>query len=166
VVDTFIIANDCVDVNTYSDYFHKFVVTAEHVPYNVLCRGDYMTAKETIIGTRIRQCRNKMGITQDQLAEIMRDRFNAETDRPTISKWETGFQQPTVHFMKLLADIFGVTLDYLNGKELGIITDNNSNNQEYNDDQKWALDASKDPKVSRQLRDIWKAVHGDEHNHF
>lgn len=76
-----------------------------------------MTPIDLIVGNRIRECREKMGITQDVLAEILRDKYGLKTSRSTLAKWETGFQLPTMQPLKCLAEIFEESLDYLNGSD-------------------------------------------------
>lgn len=62
---------------------------------------------EFSIGTRIAELRSKMGMTQLELAEKL-----GVTDR-AVSKWETGASYPDIALLPQLADIFGVTTDYL-----------------------------------------------------
>lgn len=109
-----------------------------------------------IIGKSIDSLLISSGMKQNELAEILK------VSESTVGKWVLGKSIPRMGTIQQIADYFGVDKsDILNGK-----TDIISDNKDYNEDQKWALDASKDPKVSKQLRDIWKAIHGDEHNHF
>lgn len=68
--------------------------------------------------TRLREMRKKNNLTQSDMAKLLRDRYNLKTDRVMISKWETGFQVPEVYTIACIADLFGVTMDYLNGKEM------------------------------------------------
>ena len=70
-----------------------------------------ITRKE--LGARILELRNKKGITQNELAE------KAETTRATVSKWETGDSEPGALQLKLIADAFGVSIDYLCGNDVG-----------------------------------------------
>lgn len=55
--------------------------------------------------------------TQDMLAQALRTQYGFKTDRPMISKWETGYQIPEMHTLKCLSELFGVSMDYLSGKE-------------------------------------------------
>lgn len=66
---------------------------------------------------RIRELRKKQGLTQSELAEILRQKYNLKTERAMVSKWETGFQIPEIYTISCIADLFGVSIDYLNGKE-------------------------------------------------
>ena len=59
------------------------------------------------IGTRIADMRNAKNITQLELAEKL-----GVTDR-AVSKWETGVSYPDILLLGQIADIFGVSVDYL-----------------------------------------------------
>lgn len=75
--------------------------------------------------TRLRELRKENNLTQSDMAKLLREKYNLKTDRVMISKWETGFQTPEVYTITCIADLFGVTMDYLNGKEKkAIINDN------------------------------------------
>ncbi|MBE6708473.1 MAG: helix-turn-helix transcriptional regulator [Ruminococcaceae bacterium] len=62
---------------------------------------------ELNIGTRIADLRNAKNITQLELAEKL-----GVTDR-AVSKWETGGSFPDIVLLPQIADIFGVSVDYL-----------------------------------------------------
>ncbi len=70
-----------------------------------------------ILQERMRQLRKQNHLTQEQLAQKLRKQYNLKTDRVMISKWETGFQTPGIYSISCMANIFGVSLDYLNGKD-------------------------------------------------
>ena len=61
-----------------------------------------MTLNEKII-----YCRKKAGMSQEGLAEVI------GVSRQAISKWETGRAYPDVQVFPVLADIFGVSIDYI-----------------------------------------------------
>ena len=69
-----------------------------------------------IIGSAIRQKREKMGLTQAELAEKV-----GVTDK-AVSKWETGNGIPDIHIAKLIAEVFDVSVteildgDYITNK--------------------------------------------------
>ncbi len=56
---------------------------------------------------RIKQIREKNGISQVQLSNIL------AVDRSTIAKWETGMSVPRAGTLKKLAAYFGCTIDEL-----------------------------------------------------
>jgi len=60
-----------------------------------------------IIADNISDLRKKKGMTQAELA----DKLNY-TDK-AVSKWERGESVPDIAVLKTLADLFGVSLDYL-----------------------------------------------------
>ena len=71
---------------------------------------------------RIKQLRNEEGLTQKELAEAFNKYIyeNNLTIKPinfsVISKWETGKSSPTKATYEALADYFGVSIPYLQGK--------------------------------------------------
>lgn len=69
-----------------------------------------------IIGDTIATLRKKKGMTQAQLAEKL------SVSAKTVSKWENGLGFPEVVQFPAMADIFGVSIDYLmNGTRRGIV---------------------------------------------
>ena len=58
---------------------------------------------------RIRELREEKKMSQEQLAKSLGFKAN------TISNWERGTREPDVQTIKKLADIFGVSTDYLLG---------------------------------------------------
>lgn len=67
-----------------------------------------------MLSEQIKKCRKESGYTQEELAKILRNKYGLGTDRAMISKWETGFQEPQIHTVTCLADLFGVSIDFLN----------------------------------------------------
>ena len=59
------------------------------------------------ISKNISELRKKMGITQFELAEKLNYSDKA------VSKWERGESVPDIGVLKAVADLFGVTVDYL-----------------------------------------------------
>ena len=59
------------------------------------------------IGLKIAYYRKLQGMTQEELAE------KVGVSRQAVSKWETGEAQPEITKLKALADVFGVTTDFL-----------------------------------------------------
>ncbi len=58
----------------------------------------------------MQEARKRANITQEEAAEYM------ETNQVQISKWERGRQDITLHKAAKLADLYGVSLDYLAGR--------------------------------------------------
>ena len=63
--------------------------------------------KEVNISKNIADLRKKKGITQEQLATAL------NISPQAVSKWETGTSQPDTQTLPLIADYFGVGIDYL-----------------------------------------------------
>ena len=63
--------------------------------------------KEISISKNIAELRKKKGITQEQLALAL------NISPQAVSKWETGTSQPDTQTLPLIADYFGVGIDYL-----------------------------------------------------
>lgn len=61
------------------------------------------------VGARIREHREKAGLTQAQLAEAV------FATRQTVGNWERGATLPDIQSLQLLAGVFGVTVDELLG---------------------------------------------------
>ena len=66
------------------------------------------------IGIRIADLRRAQGMTQDQLAGQLGISYQA------VSKWETGASCPDIMMLPRLAEIFGVSIDALFGRETAI----------------------------------------------
>ena len=67
------------------------------------------------VGNAIYKLRKKCGLTQQTLAQML-----DVTDK-AISRWESGLGYPEITLFPRLADIFGVSIDYLMlGEKKGI----------------------------------------------
>ena len=64
-----------------------------------------------IIGNTIARLRRERGMTQEALAEVI------GVSAQTISKWENSTYCPDVALLPVIADVFGVTVDALFGRE-------------------------------------------------
>lgn len=56
---------------------------------------------------RIKQCRQNVGLTQEQVAEAM------NVSRQAVTKWENGKSAPSTENLFKLASLFGTTVDFL-----------------------------------------------------
>ena len=63
------------------------------------------------LSEKICLCRKKQGLSQEALAQIL------GVSRQAVSKWETGDSEPEISKLKLLAQTFGVTVDWLLSQE-------------------------------------------------
>lgn len=59
----------------------------------------------------LKKLRKEKKVTQQQLADILC------VDKTSISKWENGFNYPNQNIQLMIADYFGVTVDYLLGRD-------------------------------------------------
>ena len=66
---------------------------------------------EITIGMRIKECRVKMGMTQEELATMMC------TKKSTISSYELGKNDVKVGILEEMAPLLGTTVSYLAGGE-------------------------------------------------
>lgn len=72
--------------------------------------------KKNISGKRIRECRRKAGMTQEEL--VARLQVNGVIiERNCISRMESGARFIADYELLVLSGIFGVSMDYLAGKE-------------------------------------------------
>ena len=60
---------------------------------------------------KIRRLRTAHGITQVELAHRL------GVSKQSVSNWESNTIQPSIELMEKIADLFGVTTDYLLGRE-------------------------------------------------
>jgi transcriptional regulator with XRE-family HTH domain len=61
-------------------------------------------------GTRLKELRNEKGLTQQQLADILK------VGRPTIAGYETKDRQPDYEKLSMICQYFNVSSDYLLGR--------------------------------------------------
>ena len=59
---------------------------------------------------RLKQLRNELGITQDDLA------IKLNISRTTYANWEANRAEPNIDMLIRLANFFGVSIDYICGK--------------------------------------------------
>ena len=76
-----------------------------------------------MIGNKIRELRKKHGLTLDELANNLNNRYpdTMNFNKGKISKWENDKEEPRLSSVKILADYFDVPLDYFNGNEVEIL---------------------------------------------
>lgn len=56
---------------------------------------------------KLRICREQKGLTQKQVA------LELHVAGPTVSQWESGIKKPSSKNLQKLADLYGVSVDYL-----------------------------------------------------
>ncbi len=62
------------------------------------------------IGKSIKTLRKKLKLTQKDFTELLNSTYGLNIERATVSKWETGFQTPSVETVILISDLFRVSL--------------------------------------------------------
>lgn len=84
---------------------------------------------------KLSELRNEKGLTQREIAKI----FNVS--QGTYNNWENGKTQPSIEQLVAIADFFGVSIDYLVGRESedGIIASAKDNRINLSDKSRDAL---------------------------
>jgi len=67
----------------------------------------------TLMGARIRALREQRNWNQIELSETMRQ-AGATTSRESIIAWESGRAAPRAATLRILAEVLGTSMDYLN----------------------------------------------------
>lgn len=62
------------------------------------------------IGKSIKTLRKKLSLTQKDFTELLNSTYGLNIERATVSKWETGFQTPSVETVILISDLFKVSM--------------------------------------------------------
>lgn len=85
---------------------------------------------DATIGSRLRELRKGLGLTLNEAAQAMTERFPGETKiiGNTLSKYEKGERKTSAETLKMLARFYAVSLDYLLGTSpednlIGIVMD-------------------------------------------
>lgn len=113
--------------------------------------------KNNLIASRISALRQKIGLSQTELATILTNASGNVITTPTISSWETGRRMPPSARMPYLAEILGCTEDYLYGKvddENGIAPELPDSNESTNDIVYDSLEAKVEGEVKLRVNDI------------
>ena len=73
-----------------------------------------------LIGKRIKDLRVEKGMSQQDLGDLV------GVTKVSICGYENGTRTPSLETFDLLADIFGVTTDYLLGREVSVVNEENN----------------------------------------
>ncbi len=68
------------------------------------------------IGNRLNAIRKEAGLSLTDVAERMNRDFGANTNKGMISKYENGIHEPSASTIYCLSRVFGVSVDYINGR--------------------------------------------------
>ena len=71
-----------------------------------------------MFGKRLKELREKYNYSMDKLIELYNGQFDAKMNKSTLSRYENGMQDPIYTVVVNLADFFGVTVDYIVGKDI------------------------------------------------
>ena len=80
-------------------------------------------------GTILKELRTENNLSQSALAAKIK------CSQKIIDYWEKGSSEPTAHFIIALADFFGVSCDYLLGREDDFGMINSCNNLTFNENE-------------------------------
>lgn len=77
------------------------------------------------LGTKLKSYRKSRNMTLDQLASALNKRVpNLKITKGRLSRWENNKEEPKLSSLKILADYFNVSLDYLIGLNKNPFPDN------------------------------------------
>lgn len=74
-----------------------------------------------ILGFRLKELRNNKGISQEQLAFIL------GVSKVSVCGYENGTRYPSLKVILKILDLFNVSADYLFGRELNVICEEEGN---------------------------------------
>lgn len=72
--------------------------------------------KSKKLSERLRSLRKDSGLTLQEIAEKLNSRYDMHTTKGMLSKYENGVHEPNSGTLHCLAEILGVSADYLTGK--------------------------------------------------
>ena len=64
---------------------------------------------------RLKELRLSHNYSMDRLIELYNAKFNGKMNKSTLSRYENGLQEPMYTVVVNLAELFGVTVDYISG---------------------------------------------------
>lgn len=68
-----------------------------------------------MFGKRLRELRERNDYSMDKVIELYNTKFNGKMNKSTLSRYENGLQEPMYTVVVNLAELFGVSVDYLSG---------------------------------------------------
>lgn len=114
---------------------------------------NYKTAVNEMIGKRIRETREKNGLTQSALAKKL------GISRSAVNAWELGVSVPSAQYLVELSRLFKVSTDYL----LGLISSELVDISDFDDEEKRMIYSLLEyfRKYGRTMRNIARQVETD-----
>jgi len=68
-----------------------------------------------VFGRRLKELRERNNYSMDKLVEMYNMKFNGKMNKSTLSRYENNLQEPMYTVVVNLAELFGVSVDYLSG---------------------------------------------------
>lgn len=75
-----------------------------------------------MFGKRLKELRESHALSMDKLIEMYNERFNAKMNKSTLSRYENNLQEPVYTAVVQLAELFGVSVDYLAGAKSSVFS--------------------------------------------
>ena len=102
----------CVATTEVCNFYYNAQICASQVFCTKMYYNKNMEEKLTLnYGEALKEQREKLGLTQSMVAKKI------NTSHQNISRWESGKILPSIDFCVKLADLYGVSLDELIGRE-------------------------------------------------
>lgn len=70
-----------------------------------------------MFGNKLKEARLEKDMTLDEVAEIYNKRYDGKLNKSTLSRYENGLQEPMLSVAMKLANVLGVSVDYLLDKK-------------------------------------------------
>lgn len=64
---------------------------------------------------QLKQLRKSHSLSQDKLASILNQKYETNISKSMISRWENGITDPQMKYVRLIADYFNVSSEYILG---------------------------------------------------
>ena len=65
------------------------------------------------LGSKLKDLRTSHNLTMEQLADKLNARYNSKINKGMLSKWENNLGEPSLENMRILANFYKVSLDFL-----------------------------------------------------
>lgn len=69
-----------------------------------------------MFASQLKSLRKSQNLSQDKLASILNDKYKTSISKSMISRWENGVTDPQMKYVRLIADYFNVSAEYLVGE--------------------------------------------------
>lgn len=64
---------------------------------------------------RLKQLRKTHGLSQDKLASALNNKYETNVSKSMISRWENSAADPQMMYVRMIADYFNVSAEYILG---------------------------------------------------